>query len=844
LINVSFEEEMIKKAVIMAGGFGTRLRPLTMEIPKPMVPIINTPMMEHIVNLLKKNNITDILSVLYFQPHKISGYFNDGSNYGITMNYVQAVADYGTAGSVRNACDGVSEPIIIISGDVLTDFDLSKAIEFHKSKGAKATIMLTRVPSPTEYGIVMTDKEGLITRFLEKPSWGQVFSDTINTGIYILEADVVDMIPFRSEYDFSKDLFPKMLELGMPLYGYIAEGYWKDVGNLNEYQAGQTDALFGNVKVEFKGNKINNAFVGQNVKIDESVDFKGLVAVGNDVVIGADCQIENSVIGNNCTIGKGVKLSGVTLWENVFIDDEAQLTDDVICSNVKIGKQVNIANNVFVAENCNVGDEATLNANIKLWPNINIDKGATLSRTLVQESKWARELFTDARISGISNIEMNPEFGAKLGSALGMTFGKNNVVLGSRDADNVSRLLKRSITAGMLSVGVEVNDLQTTSIPQTRQELRTGKYTGGFHVRRSPRNPNNLDIIIFNHDGRDISINTSKKIERYFFGEDIKRVTPEEVGLISYPERTNEIYVKRFLDALNIELIKERRFKLFIDYSYGLAASVFPYILGKLNVEALSQHDYIDSSRFHPDPFSADMTKDNTGKIMRSLGYELGFRMEAGAEKIALIDERGEWYPTLRMLTIITKLFLETNKQSEPYKIAVSICATSDIEEIAKDYNVEVNRIPNSHSAMMEATLEDNIKFVGGVYGGYIFTDFLCASDGMFTIGRLLEMLAETKTTFAELDSNLPNRVQVIEHADCSWEHKGLVMRKAMEHSENMKRELVEGVKIFIENQSVLLVPAKEKAAFIVYAESNDANSANELAQKYKMMIGDWITQS
>jgi mannose-1-phosphate guanylyltransferase/phosphomannomutase len=154
----------------MAGGFGTRLRPLTMKIPKPMVPIMNQPMMEHIVNLLKNHSIKDVVSVLYFQPESIINHFGDGSRYGIKMQYVQAVADYGTAGSVKNAQEHLHERFIIISGDVLTDFNLSKAIDFHISKGSKATILLTRHPTPLQYGIVMTDGEGKITRFLEKPS--------------------------------------------------------------------------------------------------------------------------------------------------------------------------------------------------------------------------------------------------------------------------------------------------------------------------------------------------------------------------------------------------------------------------------------------------------------------------------------------------------------------------------------------------------------------------------------------------------------------------------------------------------------------------------------------------
>ena len=191
------------KAVIMAGGFGTRLRPLTCNTPKPMVPLMNKPMMEHIVALLTAHGITDLIGSLFYQPEVITGYFGDGKSFGVTMGYVRAESDYGTAGSVRNATYGMGERILVISGDVLTDFDLTAALRFHESKGARATIVLSHAKNPLQFGVVITAQDGKITRFLEKPSWGEVFSDTINTGIYILEPDVLDLIPYREEYDFS-----------------------------------------------------------------------------------------------------------------------------------------------------------------------------------------------------------------------------------------------------------------------------------------------------------------------------------------------------------------------------------------------------------------------------------------------------------------------------------------------------------------------------------------------------------------------------------------------------------------------------------------------------------------
>ncbi len=827
----------MQKAVIMAGGFGTRLRPLTMNVPKPMVPVNNLPMMEHIVNLLRHHNVNDILSVLYFLPDVITDYFENGSEFGVKMNYVTAVADYGTAGAVRNAAEHLKERFIVISGDVLTDFDITQALKFHEEKGAMATLLLTRVEKPLQYGIVMTDDEGKITRFLEKPSWGQVFSDTINTGIYILEPEVLDLIPFREEFDFSQDLFPLMLERNLPLYGYVADGYWRDIGNLNEYQFGQYDCVDGLVKLYTTENKKESIN-----KISETAVFQGNNEIGNNVVIGENTVINSCIIGDDVIIGNGVKLTNTTIWDKVTIGDFTELNSDVICSNCKIGDKVFVAEDVFMAEGCEIGNGAKLNSNIKLWPDKKVEDYSTLSVSLVQEDKWQRELFTGARVTGISNIEINPEFGAKLGASIGMTVGKKSNVLVSRSPDQASRIVKRGITAGLCSVGVNAYDMQETPIPQTRMEMLSGKFECGIHIRRSQRFPEYMDIIIMSNDGRDIPISTTKKIERFFFGEDIKRVPFHEVGQIAFAEKALKLYKNQYLSSLDVDKIKEKNFRILIDYSYGMASVLFPSVLGGLNVKALSQNSYIDAAKFHPDPAEAEVGEDQSSKIMTSLGYQLGFSILPGAEKMSVIDEKGKWYSQTRMLTIITKLFLETNKNEKSYKIGVSIAAPQTIDMIASEYGVEVVRLKNNHSAMMEATKDKSIKFLGGIYGGYIFTDFLIASDGMFTIGKILDMLAKTGWTISQIDEMIPRCHRKLAQVKVPWYSKGRVMRKAMEHSESMKRELIEGVKIFFceNNDNVLIVPSPDKGMFELIAESDNEKSAQEYIEKYTALINEW----
>jgi len=226
----------------MAGGEGTRLRPMTANQPKPMLPVVNRPIMEHVLRLLRQHGFDETVVTVQFLASLVRNYFGDGEDFGMSLQYATEETPLGTAGSVRNAQDALrDEPFLVISGDALTDIDLSKLVAFHKNNGALVTVALTRVPDPLEFGIIIADEEGRIQRFLEKPTWGQVFSDTVNTGIYVMEPEVLDEVPPGEPVDWSSDVFPRLLERGAPLFGWIADGYWEDVGTLESYLKAQAE---------------------------------------------------------------------------------------------------------------------------------------------------------------------------------------------------------------------------------------------------------------------------------------------------------------------------------------------------------------------------------------------------------------------------------------------------------------------------------------------------------------------------------------------------------------------------------------------------------------------------
>ncbi|MDP4219568.1 MAG: sugar phosphate nucleotidyltransferase [Bacteroidota bacterium] len=834
------------KAIIMAGGFGTRLRPLTMSIPKPMVPLMNKPMMEHIVNLLKEHDIRDLTSLLFFQPDAITSYFGDGSAFGVHMRYTRAEADYGTAGSVRNATEqyGIKERIIIISGDVLTDFNLSEAIAFHEKKKAKATIVLTRVKNPLQYGVVITEEDGRVARFLEKPSWGEVFSDTINTGIYILEPEAFERIPYRREHDFSKDLFPLLLDENAGLYGYVASGYWRDIGNLIEYHEAHLDALSGRVQLHTDGQERGNAMIGDGAEV-EGVEFYGQNVIGKNVKIAPGCRVLNSVIGTGTTIASGAMIEDTVMWDHVTIGELAYTNHSVICSNSTIGAEAKIHEHVFIGERCQVGEKAEIMPNVKLWPQKQIESGSILHTSLVLEDRWSKALFTNSRISGASNIEITPEFTAKVGASLGALVGMGQYAVVSRDSDPGSRVIARALTSGLMSAGVNVRDLEQTPIPLTRHDLLNGRQAAGIHIRKNPYEKRRSDLIFFDSDGKDLTSTKGKTIERYFFGEDFPRAPFDKVGTIEFPVRTGEAYRKNFLKSVNTEIISKAKFRIAIDYAFGITSTIFPNILGTLGVEVVSLNAYLEPTRLTRAKEEFKRSTEQLKSIVTSLNYDVGFILDSGGERISVVDENGEFHHNQNLLTLVTKFFLESRvREGKPIKkIAVPISASNEIETVAKSYGVEVTYTKNSHAAMMVASNKANIGFVGGTRGGFIFPDYFFAVDGMYSTTKLLEMMARTGIKIGEIAKDLPHRHQARRQAFCPPDQLGTVMRKAMEHTKGMDRTLVDGIRfspIAGNSAWVLVIPEKERPYCEILADADSQETADVLAEEYSAQVYEW----
>ena len=339
------------KAMILAAGVGSRMDPLTRAIPKPMVPIVNRPVIEHIILDLKKHGITDIRVNLHYLGDVVQKYLGDGSQLGVRVTYSLEEKLWGDAGSVKLSEDFFADgTFLVVGGDDISDIDLTGLIALHREKNAAATLATTRVEDPSQFGIVITEADGRITRFLEKPKGGDVFSNTANTGVYVFEPGVFDLIPTGTFYGFGNEVFPQLLSEGRPVYAFHTDSYWKDVGNPLVYRQTNFDALAGKVHVELPLTQdAHGVWRGENVTVDPSATIGKSVALGNNVTVGAGVTLgENVIVGDGSVIEDGATLINTILWDNARVSKNTHLERCILCTNAQVQSNVAVFDGIIV----------------------------------------------------------------------------------------------------------------------------------------------------------------------------------------------------------------------------------------------------------------------------------------------------------------------------------------------------------------------------------------------------------------------------------------------------------------------------------------------------------------
>ncbi|MCB4203357.1 NTP transferase domain-containing protein [Deferribacterales bacterium Es71-Z0220] len=828
------------KAIVMAGGFGTRIQPLTTSLPKPMLPILNKPMMEYIVTKLRDVGITEIIILLYYKPDVIKSYFGKGEKFGVNIKYILPDSDYGTAGAVKKAEKLVgNDDFIVISGDLVTDFALNEITGFHKLNDAFGTICLTQVEDPLQFGVVITDKNAKILRFLEKPGWGEVFSDTINTGIYVFKSEVFKYIPEDKPFDFSKDLFPALMSRNIDLYGFTAKGYWRDVGNPVSYREVFQDIFSGalNLNIGQVVHDLNHAKVYclEDCSFDES-SVSGIVFMGKNVKIDPKGIVKNSSIGSNVTIGKNCVIENSVIWDNVVINDGSVINNCVICNDVMLGRNVNILRGGIIAEHTEVGDNVTFEKDIMVWPNKHIESGSILSSNLIWGDKWKKSIFEGGKVSARTNVELSPEMAAKLGAAVGSALSKNSYVILSRDYHSASRMIKRSFLGGILSTGVNTYDLKLATPSMAKWYMKNLNASMCIYFRQSHISSTDTEITFSDGDGMPIDSNMEKNIERIFFRENFRRATHEDIGkLIDLPPKSDE-YIANIYNNLDLDCIKRGNFKIVMDLFNGTGSTIIPSIMTGADIETVVLNAYFDEKKLSRSFQGIHDSMSQVSQIIKTLKADLGFIIYQNGERLQIFADNGLALSHDRAVMVILKLLsMSTEKRLKVYlPIMMPTVLDNEFE------NIDIVR---GKSSGLKYDFLKEFNFIGWDKLFMSFPKYAICPDAAFNALKLLELLAKTGKSLSEIEKDIPEYHYAHNIISCPLSKKGYIMRKMSEDAMDKDASYIDGVKIKFRDSWVLMIPDQFAADVHLYVEAKSEERKEELLKEYIEKINTWLME-
>jgi mannose-1-phosphate guanylyltransferase/phosphomannomutase len=661
-----------------------------------------------------------------------------------------------------------------------------------------------------------------------------VFSDTINTGIFVLEPEIFDYIDADRPVDFSSEVFPALLADGRPLYGAIAEGYWEDVGTLESYLSAHKHILDRRVAVDIPGFEMGDGvYVGEGAEIHPDARVVGPAVIGENCRIEADVRLgPYTVLGANVRVRANADLERVVVHDNSYLGEGVRLRGAVIGRSCDLRGSVRCEEGVVLGDECFVGEHAVLGAGVKVYPFKTVEQGAVINSSIVWESRGSRSLFGRVGVAGLANVDITPELATRVAMAYATTLKKDATIVTSRDSSRSARMLKRAMMAGANAAGVNVLDLEVASVPVTRFIVRRPEHAGGLSIRLVEGDPQSCVIRFFDTTGADLSEDQQRKVERLFGREDFRRVFPAEIGDIGFPPRALEQYTAALEATVDIKAIRAARFKLVVDYAYGSTSFVMPNVLAKLGADILGINPYASTSG----ALGYDRTAHakEVAAVVRASGAHLGAVLDPDGEHLTLIDDSGailsDEQAMLALLTLVSGHLLGDS-------VALPVTVTRHAEAIAAVHDVRVRRTKLSTPALMDAASEPGVGFAASTDGGFILPGFLPAFDAAASLVKVLELLARTGTRLSTIVEGLPRPHLAHETVVTPWEQKGMVMRSLVEMSKDREVQLIDGVKVSHDGGWALALPDPEEPVTHVWAEADTDAGARDLATEYVRRI-------
>ncbi len=789
------------KAVIMAGGDGKRLRPLSCTMPKPMVPLLNKPVLGYCLELIKKHGFDEAVLTLRYLPNVIRRYVGDGSAFGIRAECSVEERPMGTAGGVRHALKQAEDSVLVMSGDAMCDFDLSYAMQEHKRSGAAATILLKKVKVPMEYGVVLKDKDGFISRFIEKPSAAEVFSDLVNTGIYIIEPSVLDMIPDGMEYDFSKDLFPRMLRTGMKIFGHEAEGYWSDIGDLTQYALTQADMLSG--KCTFKTAAVrtrDGVYIEDGAKISERAVLAAPCYIGSDAEIGAKAYLgANSVVCTGARIGERCSVKRSILLPNVRLREGAELRGAILCENVQAGRDSVIYEGAVAGAGCDIGARSTVGEGVKLWPYKRLEADGEYRENVIWRDECAA-CAEERPEAGYADRELSAEKAARIGAAFASTAKLPAELAIAADGAQQCVMLKYAVMAGMASQGVDVWDAGICSPSALGHAIRGYAFDGGIFISHLDAERHMVGMELMDGFGLGITNETRRKFVNGFREGDRQSVTHSRLGIIQRLNGVSRAYEASLRSKLGRSTAYDDK------EACVLIAHDRPLFDAVANVLIRAGIDV---------RFCGDAEETKLPSIMTRLKAKLCIgRGESGIWAIA--ENRRLNEDEVRAILIIAAA------RSGQRAAVVAADMPQELCSLISTEGMELIKAPRAgygaeHTAMERGLWQDEL------YEAEAAAIRLCALEREGKLDEIIVLLPEIAKEQSEVK--------------CSWKEIGRVLRSLVEGGREEDMELIEGVRIASDEGWVLVRPDKGLKGCSIRAESFREEYAKELCDIYSEKI-------
>ncbi|GAT69324.1 mannose-1-phosphate guanyltransferase [Planomonospora sphaerica] len=822
----------------MAGGEGTRLRPMTANQPKPLLPVVNRPIMEHVLRLLKRHGFTETVVTVQFLAALVRTYFGDGDELGMDLYYATEETPLGTAGSVKNAADELRDDrFLVISGDALTDIDLTDMVRFHREQGALVTIGLKRVPNPLEFGIVIADERGRVERFLEKPTWGQVFSDTVNTGIYVMEPEILDEVAAGEPVDWSADVFPRLLARGAPIFGYVAEGYWEDVGTHESYLAVQADVLSGRVAVDLDAFELSpGVWVAEGAVVDPDAVLKGPLYIGDYAKVEAGAELrEYTVLGSNAVVREGAFLHRAVVHDNVYVGPGVHLRGCVIGKNSDLMTGARIEESAVIGDECVIEAEAYVSSGVKVYPFKTVEAGAVVNTSVIWESRGQRSLFGPRGVSGLVNVEITPELCVRLASAYATTLRKGASVVTSRDSSRAARALKRAVISALNASAINVLDLEATPLPVSRFHTAKENAVGGIALRTTAGDPQSVDIVFMDDSGADLSRSAQRKLERVFSRQEFRRAFPGEIAELGFPPRAVEDYTHELLRRVDMTGVRDADMKVVVDCAGGTSSLVLPSLLGRAGVDVLTVNNRLDEAS--PTETFAERRRDlqRLAELVGSSRAAFGVRFDPVGERVSLVNETGQLISEERALLVVLDLVAAERRGG---RVALPVTTTRVAEQVCRFHGVQVEWTSTALDALTAASRAPDMVFAGDGRGGFIVPEFGPAVDGLAVFLRLLGLVARTRLSLSQIDARIPVARLLRRTVPTPWAAKGAVMRSVIEAAERQRIDTTDGVRVVGEDGSwTLVLPDPSEAVTHLWAEGPDADSAQVLLEHWARIV-------